>query len=107
METETENTVEAIPMMIESEEYSELIHGFIHELLNLVPPEGHADDVQKRGGYIMGVIANINAGVICNIIAPGQEYIALDGLHGETRDIISNLIPQAEFHRATRRSKMT
>ncbi|HMF69690.1 MAG TPA: hypothetical protein VK602_19015 [Phyllobacterium sp.] len=84
-------------MKTHDEEYTELIHTFIEALLVLQPMK----DGESRGNFIMGVLANVNAGVICNIINPGEEYAALEALADETRVSINKLIPQAEQYRAS------
>lgn len=83
--------------------YTEIIQSFIETLLNMQPLR----DSESRGNFIMGVLANVNAGVICNIINSGEEYTALEGLGEETRRVIGVLIPQAEEYRAQRKANMS
>ena len=78
------------------DDYTDVITAFVESLLSLPIPAG-----ERPGDFVMGVVANITAGVICNIVETGEEHKALAALTSETMDSIAKLIPQVEQYRAS------
>ena len=87
---------------------SRFINDVMIRLLQETPnPEGEPEpDEQQRGHIIMGALASVTAGVICNVLAtPGDRQVALQvvtQLASEVFDEIARLQPQIE---ASRRPK--
>lgn len=81
------------------EAYSNMINDLMVRLFDLEPLPGSCCKMH----FLLGVMANLNAGVILNATMDGEETLALEAMSKETRAIVEALLPQkAEMLRQTR-----